>query len=105
MEEMKVCSSSREMEALLAQENKGIFSQAEIRAQLLLHWHLREVWAKIFSGGKMIKYILIIKAKFLGMSPCRHLEVSAPELPVTSDSVDYYMVLKCVLLETWFCIY
>lgn len=35
--EMKVCSSSREMESLPAQETKGFFSQAEIRAQLLLH--------------------------------------------------------------------
>lgn len=44
----------------------------------------------------MIKHILALKAKFLEMiSPFRHLEVSAPKLPVPSDSV-YNDVSKCV---------
>lgn len=67
---MKVCSSSREMESLPAQETKGIFSQAEIRAQLLLHWHLREVWAKIFNGEKWLNTSLLLKPGSWG---CLHV--------------------------------
>lgn len=48
-----------------------------------------------FEWGQMIKHILTLKAKFLEMSPFRHLEVSAPKLPFPSDNVDND-VSKCV---------
>jgi len=44
----------------------------------------------------MIKHIHALKVTFLEVSPLRHLEASAPQLPVTSDSVRYYVVSKYI---------
>lgn len=48
-----------------------------------------------FERGLIIKHILALKAKFLEISPFRHLEVSVPKLPVPSGSVNND-VSKCV---------
>lgn len=65
-------------------------------AQRLMLVTLNRSLGQDFQWGLMIKNILALKAKFLDVSPFRHLELTAPKLPVNADSVDYYMVSKCV---------
>lgn len=42
-----------------------------------------------FQWGLMIKHILALEAKYLGVTPSRHLKVSALKLSVTSETIEF----------------
>lgn len=73
---------------------KESFSQAETSVQLPLHNGLVLVTpnrnlVQDFQWGLMIKHILALEAKYLGVTPSRHLKVSALKLSVTSETIEF----------------